>query len=141
MAGRSSERVPAWDHEHLQQQVDAHPLGRPQICPEPELPHGLMVHELSTLTTATVLLMALEDVHLPGRPVEGLLLLAMLSVLAHVRLHMAVVVTAGAQDPRLPLGEYLRQLLELVETTHGEVQALTTPLRPVLVLVPRLLVH
>lgn len=129
------------DHEHLQQQVDAHPLGRPQICPEPELPHGLMVHELSTLTTATVLLMALEDVHPPGRPVEGLLLLAMLSVLAHVRLHMAVVVTAGAQDPRLPLGEYLRQLLELVETTHGEVQALTTPLRPVLVLVPRLLVH
>jgi hypothetical protein len=100
-----------------------------------------MVHEPSTLTTATVLLMALVDVHLPGRPVEGLLLLAMLSVLAHVRLHMAVVETAGAQDPRLLLGEYLRQLLELVEMTHGEVQALTMPLHPVLVSVPQLLVR
>lgn len=129
------------DHEHLQLQVDAHPLGRPQICPEPELPRGPMVRELSTLTTATVLLMALVDVHLPGRPVEGLLLLAMLSVLAHVRQRMAVAATAGAQVQRLLPGEYLRQLLELVETIHGEVQALTMPLHPALVLAPRLPVH
>ena len=116
--------------------MDEHPLGRAQICQAPEHQLGQMAHELSILTTATVLLTGLVDAHPLGRLVEEPLLLVMPSVLDHVHRHMAEA-TAGAPDPRLLPGELVRQLLELAVVMDG-VPTHTTPLRPAVLLVPRL---
>jgi hypothetical protein len=111
-----------------------------------ELPHGQMAHELSTPTTVAVLRMAPVDARLLGRLVEGLLPLVMPLVLDRVHLR-TVEEIAGAQVPRLLLGECLRPHLELVATTHGvtrpelRTRAPTTLLRPALHLVPQLLVQ
>jgi len=136
---------PLGDHEHLLQ-VDEHPPGRLRTCLVLELPHGQMAHELSTPTTVAVLRMVPVDARLLGRLVEGLLPLVMPLVLDHVHLR-TVEEIAGAQVPRLLLGECLRPRLELVATTHGvtrlelRTRAHMTLLRPALHLVPQLLVQ
>jgi hypothetical protein len=111
-----------------------------------ELPHGQMARELSTPTMVAVLRMVPVDARLPGRLVEGPLPLAMPLVLDRVRLR-TVGEIAGAQAPRLLLGECLRPRLELVATTHGvthpelRTRTHTTLLRPALHLEPQLLVQ
>lgn len=111
-----------------------------------ELPHGQMAHELSTPTTVAVLRMVRVDARLLGRLAEGLLPLAMPLVLGHAHLR-TVEEIAGAQVPRLLLGECLRLHLEPVATTHGvthlelRTRAHMTLLRLALHLVPQLLVQ
>jgi hypothetical protein len=111
-----------------------------------ERPHGQMAHELSTPMTVAVPLMVQVDARLLGRLVEGLLPLVMPLVLDHVHLRMVEEI-AGAQVPRLLLGECLHPRLEQVATTHGvthlELRTRTrmTLLRRALHLVPQLLVQ
>ena len=100
--------------------MDEHQLGKLKTCLVPEPLHGQMVREPSTLTTAAVLLMALVDAHPLGRPVEEPLLQEMPLELDRVHLLTVEEETAGAQDPRLLLGECLHQLQELAATIVGD---------------------